>query len=141
MKTAADHLRAQSARLRYLLDNTPISGAAADAVHSARRIVDLVASDLACEKVRIAEPAAVAPADPRAAVRALRREASELRNLAVRSGPAFAPHVEDLAHEADARATALERTIPPRPWARYAVAALACYVAGAATALAIVGAL
>lgn len=139
MNTAADHLRAHGARLRYLLNNTPIDGDAADAVQAARRVIDLCAADLACEKVRIVEPSPPS-ADPRAAVAALRREARELRNLAVKSGPAFAPHVEDLAAEADARATALERTIPRRPWAAYAVAALGCYLAGAATALAVVGA-
>ena len=88
MTTAADHLRAQNARLRYLLDNTPISDDAVHAVQAARHIIDIVASDLACEKVRIAEPA----------------------------------------------------PIPPRPWVAYAVFALAYYLAGAATALAIVGA-
>lgn len=138
MTTAADHLRAHSARLLYLLNNTPIDGDAADAVNQARRVIDLCAADLACEKVRIVEPAQTA-ADPRAAA-ALRREARELRNLAVRSGPAFAPHVEDLAAETDARATALERTLPRRPWAAYAVAAFGCYLAGALTAFAIVGA-
>ena len=140
MITAADHLRAHSARLLYLLTNTPIDGDAADAVQAARHVINLCAADLACEKVRIVEPAQTA-ADPRAVVAALRREARELRNLAVKSGPAFAPHVEDLAAEADARATALERTIPRRPWAAYAVAALACYLAGAVTVAAIVGAL
>lgn len=140
MTTAADHLRAHSARLLYLLNNTPIDGDAADAVQAARRVIDLCAADLACEKVRIVEPEQTA-ADPRAAAAALRREGRELRNLAVRSGPAFAPHVDDLAAEADARATALERTLPRRPWAAYAAAALACYLAGALTALAIVGAL
>ena len=71
MTTAADHLRAQSAR----------------------RIVDLVASDLACDKVRIVEPAPVAPADPRAAVRALRREAQKWRDAAASLAldPATAP--------------------------------------------------
>ena len=89
MTTAADHLRAQSDRLGYLLDNTPISGDAVHAVQAARHIIDIVASDLTCEKVRIVEPA----------------------------------------------------PLPRRPWAAYAVAALACYLAGALTALAIVGAL
>ena len=89
MTTAADHLRAHSARLRYLLNNTPIEGDAAHAVQAARHVIDLCAADLACEKVRIVEPA----------------------------------------------------SLPRRPWAAYAVAALACYLAGAVTVAAIVGAL
>lgn len=137
MTTAADHLRAHSARLLYLLNNTPISGDAVHAVQAARRIIDLCAADLACEKVRIVEPAPTTRDD----ARVLRREAQELRDLAARCGLAFAPHVHDLAADADARASALERTLPPRPWAAYAAAALACYLAGAATVAAIVGAL
>jgi len=89
MITAADHLRTHSARLRYLLTNTPIGGDAADAVQAARHVIDICAADLACEKVRIVEPA----------------------------------------------------SLPRRPWAAYAVAALACYLAGAVPVAAIVGAL
>jgi hypothetical protein len=137
--TVSDVLRAHADRLTLHLMNRDLPDDAACAIGNAQHTIRIVADLSECHKTKARElepkaPPVVRVEDARLKVKALRSKAAEWRAVSADTGMAFTPLAEDYIRELEAEAATLEAQIPPRPWASYIAAALACYALGAFTA-------